>query len=38
MKARAGARFLQLQIGYRPELLERFVAQAEASGSPSARR
>jgi methylenetetrahydrofolate reductase (NADPH) len=32
MKARAGARFLQLQIGYRAELLEGFVAEAEASG------
>ena len=32
MKARAGARFFQLQIGYEPELLERFVEQAEASG------
>jgi methylenetetrahydrofolate reductase (NADPH) len=32
MKARAGARFFQLQIGYEPELLERFVAQAEAVG------
>ena len=29
MKARAGARFLQLQIGYGPSVLERFVAQAE---------
>jgi methylenetetrahydrofolate reductase (NADH) len=32
MKARAGARFLQLQIGYRPEVLEDFVAAAEATG------
>ena len=32
MKARAGARFLQLQIGYRPELLEDFVAAAEING------
>ena len=32
MKARAGARFLQLQIGYRPEVLEDFVAAAEAAG------
>jgi methylenetetrahydrofolate reductase (NADPH) len=32
MKARAGARFLQLQIGYRPEVLEDFVAGAEAIG------
>ena len=32
MKARAGARFMQLQIGYRPEVLERFVEQAAASG------
>jgi methylenetetrahydrofolate reductase (NADPH) len=32
MKARAGARFFQLQIGYEPELLERFVEQAEAIG------
>jgi methylenetetrahydrofolate reductase (NADPH) len=32
MKARAGARFLQLQIGYEPDLLERFVAQAEDVG------
>ena len=32
MKARAGARFFQLQIGYEPELLERFVTQAEAVG------
>jgi methylenetetrahydrofolate reductase (NADPH) len=32
MKARAGARFLQLQIGYRPEVLEGFVAGAEAIG------
>jgi methylenetetrahydrofolate reductase (NADPH) len=32
MKARAGARFLQLQIGYRPEVLERFVEQAVAVG------
>jgi methylenetetrahydrofolate reductase (NADPH) len=32
LKARAGARFLQLQIGYRPELLEAFVEQAVATG------
>ena len=33
MKARAGARFLQLQIGYRPEVLERLRgAAAEAIG------
>jgi methylenetetrahydrofolate reductase (NADPH) len=32
MKARAGARFLQLQIGYRPEVLEDFVAAAETTG------
>jgi methylenetetrahydrofolate reductase (NADPH) len=32
MKAHAGARFLQLQIGYRPEVLERFVEQAVAVG------
>jgi methylenetetrahydrofolate reductase (NADH) len=32
MKADAGARFLQLQIGYKPELLEGFMAQAAASG------
>jgi methylenetetrahydrofolate reductase (NADPH) len=32
MKAHAGARFLQLQIGYRPEVLERFVEQAVAAG------
>jgi len=32
MKAHAGARFLQLQIGYRPELLEDFVEQAFATG------
>lgn len=32
MKAHAGARFFQLQIGYEPDLLERFVAQAEAVG------
>ena len=39
MKARAGARFLQLQIGYGPELLEAFVrAGRRASGSPSTRR
>ena len=31
-KAAAGARFLQLQICYRPELLERFVAATHASG------
>jgi methylenetetrahydrofolate reductase (NADPH) len=32
MKARAGARFFQLQIGYEPDVLERFVEQAEAIG------
>jgi methylenetetrahydrofolate reductase (NADH) len=32
MKAHAGARFLQLQIGYRPELLEGFMAQAAQAG------
>jgi methylenetetrahydrofolate reductase (NADPH) len=32
MKAHAGARFLQLQIGYRPEVLERFVEEAVAVG------
>jgi methylenetetrahydrofolate reductase (NADPH) len=31
-KALAGARFLQLQICYRPELLERFMREARASG------
>ena len=31
-KADAGARFLQLQICYRPELLERFMAAAHAAG------
>jgi len=31
-KAEAGARFLQLQICFRPELLERFVAGAHESG------
>jgi methylenetetrahydrofolate reductase (NADPH) len=31
-KALAGARFLQLQICYRPELLERFMHEASASG------
>lgn len=31
-KAQAGARFLQLQIGYRPERLERFVAGCVAAG------
>jgi methylenetetrahydrofolate reductase (NADPH) len=31
-KAFAGARFLQLQICYRPELLERFIHQAHESG------
>jgi len=31
-KARAGARFLQLQICFQPELLEGFMAQADASG------
>jgi methylenetetrahydrofolate reductase (NADPH) len=32
MKAKAGARFLQLQIGFRLELLERFVEEAVACG------
>ena len=32
IKASAGARFLQLQIGYRPELLERFMHGAHESG------
>jgi methylenetetrahydrofolate reductase (NADPH) len=32
MKAQAGARFMQLQIGYRPEVLEEFMAAAVASG------
>jgi methylenetetrahydrofolate reductase (NADPH) len=32
MKARAGARFLQLQICYRPELLERFLRAARDTG------
>ena len=32
MKALAGARFLQLQICYRPELLERFIGAAHATG------
>src|SRR4051812_10093088 len=31
-KADAGARFLQLQIGYEPERLERFMATAVSSG------
>jgi methylenetetrahydrofolate reductase (NADPH) len=31
-KAMAGARFLQLQIGYRPELLERFMSAATDTG------
>ena len=31
-KARAGARFLQLQLCYRPELLERFIAAARDTG------
>jgi methylenetetrahydrofolate reductase (NADPH) len=31
-KAEAGARFLQLQIGFHPERLERFMAEAVASG------
>ena len=31
-KARAGARFLQLQLCFRPELLERFLAEAVARG------
>jgi methylenetetrahydrofolate reductase (NADPH) len=32
MKAEAGARFMQLQIGYRPEVLEAFMAAAVESG------
>jgi methylenetetrahydrofolate reductase (NADPH) len=31
-KVEAGARFLQLQIGFRPELLERFMSQAREAG------
>jgi methylenetetrahydrofolate reductase (NADPH) len=31
-KAGAGARFLQLQVGFQPERLERFVAEAAACG------
>jgi methylenetetrahydrofolate reductase (NADPH) len=31
-KAQAGARFMQLQIGYRPEVLEDFMAAAVESG------
>jgi methylenetetrahydrofolate reductase (NADPH) len=31
-KAQAGARFLQLQLCYRPELLERFIAGVHADG------
>jgi methylenetetrahydrofolate reductase (NADPH) len=31
-KAGAGARFLQLQVGFQPERLERFVAEAVACG------
>lgn len=31
-KARAGARFLQLQIGFQPELLEAFLAEAVEKG------
>ena len=31
-KVEAGARFLQLQIGFRPELLERFMAHAREAG------
>jgi methylenetetrahydrofolate reductase (NADPH) len=31
-KAQAGARFLQLQLCYRPELLERFVRDAHDAG------
>jgi methylenetetrahydrofolate reductase (NADPH) len=31
-KVEAGARFLQLQIGFRPELLENFMAQACSAG------
>jgi len=33
-KAEAGARFLQLQVCFRPELLERFLAEAMAQGLP----
>jgi methylenetetrahydrofolate reductase (NADPH) len=31
-KVRAGARFLQLQVGFQPERLERFMAEAVSSG------
>jgi len=35
-KAQAGARFLQLQISFVPELLEQFVAQSAAAGVTAA--
>jgi methylenetetrahydrofolate reductase (NADPH) len=35
-KAQAGARFLQLQISFTPELLEEFVAQSAAAGVTAA--
>jgi methylenetetrahydrofolate reductase (NADPH) len=35
-KAQAGARFLQLQISFDPELLEEFVAQSAAAGVTAA--
>lgn len=35
MKADAGARFLQLQIGYEPEVLESFMAGCVANGAAS---
>jgi methylenetetrahydrofolate reductase (NADPH) len=35
-KAQAGARFLQLQISFMPELLEEFVAQSAAAGVTAA--
>jgi methylenetetrahydrofolate reductase (NADPH) len=35
-KAQAGARFLQLQISFVPELLEQFVSQAAAAGVSAA--
>jgi methylenetetrahydrofolate reductase (NADPH) len=36
LKARAGARFLQLQISFAPELLEQFVARSAAAGLTAA--
>jgi methylenetetrahydrofolate reductase (NADPH) len=36
MKAQAGARFLQLQISFVPELLEQFVTQCAAAGVTAA--